>query len=376
MLNPPPPLLYCGFRPFFLATALAGTLAMLAWGGFLLFGTALPAEPFGPVVWHARELLFGFTVASLAGFLLTAVPEFTTSRPVGPHTLLGLVLLWLGGRLAGLAGPGFGPWLVAACDITLIAALLAVVSGPLWRDPERRHTAFWWGLLVLLLVTAGYHVEALGGGYPMRWLLALVTVLMALIVVAMSRISMRIVNSALEERGVTDTEYLARPPRRNLAIVCIGLHGVAEFFMPGHPVVGWLALATAAALLNLTNDWHLGRVLLRRWVLMLYLVYWLMAPGYALMGVALLAGQPWTSAGRHLLMVGAMGIAVFAVLCIAGRAHAGLPPDERPWVPIGVAALLLAAGARLGLALNGGTAWLWASLAGWCLAFVDRNSVV
>ena len=172
------------------------------------------------------------------------------------------------------------------------------------------------------------------------------------IVLALSRISMRVVNGALEERGETAVEYLARPPRRNLAMFCIALYTVGERFAPAAPVSGWIALAAAAALFNLTNDWHLGRVLFACWVFMLYLVYWLMAAGYLLLGLALLGVPLSPSAGRHLLMVGGMGLSIFVVMNIAGRIHAGVALERGLRVPLGAglivgAALLRAAGAIL-----------------------------
>jgi uncharacterized protein involved in response to NO len=339
-------LLLCGFRPFFLLTAIAAVLAIAAWGAFLSGAMRLPATPGGPVVWHAHEMLFGFTLASLIGFVLTAIPEFTGTAAVRRRPLVALLALWLGGRLAFAASATTaGAVFAAVADVGVLALLVAIVAPRLWADPERRHLSFLWGLLALLGLTVGFHVDALTGGDPMRWLLATVGVLMMLIVVAMSRISMRIVNGALEEAGTSGIEYLARPPRRKLAIFCIALYTLAEFVAPQHPVSGWVALAAAAGLFNLTNDWHVGRAMWQRWVLMLYAVYWLMALGYAVIGVAILtdAGAAATSAGRHLLMVGAIGLAVFAVMTIAGRIHAGFALDTRIWVP--AAALLLVAAA-------------------------------
>lgn len=186
-----------------------------------------------------------------------------------------------------------------------------------------------------------------------------------LIVVAMSRISMRIVNAAIEERigdtatnVATSVEYRARPPRRNLAIFCIGTYTLAELFAPGARIGGWLALAAAAALLNLLNDWHVGRALLRRWPLMLYGVYVLMAGGYALMGAAIVLEAGFFSAGRHLAAVGAMGLAIYAVLCIAGRMHCGLPLDERLWVPTGAWLIVAGALTRAATSLPGAPAAL------------------
>jgi len=343
--GPIAPLFECGFRPFFLLTAASAVVALALWAAFFAVGLPLPATPGGPVVWHAHAMLYGFAMASVAGFVLTAIPEFTTTRAIDREPVFALLVLWLAGRLA-FAAPSIPGAAIAAmlADTGLLAGLIVLVAPRLWRDPDRRHLSFLWALSALVVTTVGFHVEALAGADPLRWLLLTTGLLMALIVVAMSRISMRIVNAALEEAGETTIEYLARPPRRKLAIFCILLHAAAEFVAPGHPVSGWIALAAGAALLNLLNDWHVGRALLQRWALMLYLVYWFMAAGYAVMGIALLTDAPWVSAGRHLAMIGAMGLAIFAVLNIAGRVHAGFEPDRRIWVPV---AVTLIAGAAL-----------------------------
>jgi uncharacterized protein involved in response to NO len=199
--------------------------------------------------------------------------------------------------------------------------------------------------------------------------------MMVLIVVAMSRISMRILNDAIQARRdaghEVDEDYRARPPRRNLAIFCISLFTLAEWLTLPAPLNGWLALAAAAAMFNLLNDWHIGRALLERWALMLYSVYWLMALGYGALGVSLLADGYASSAGRHLLTVGAMGVSILAVLCIAGRTHSGYALDQRPWVPIATGLLVLAALLRASAGLPGAPVPLLNMLAGlgWLTAF-------
>ncbi|AVR88559.1 NnrS family protein [Thauera aromatica] len=381
------PVFMCGFRPFFLATAVYGALLVLVWLVFLGTGGALPAVAGGALVWHAHELMFGFGLAALAGFVLTAVPEFTATPPFGRGVALLCVLLWGAARVAfwlsPLAGDVAGPVLAALFETGFALVLLGLVVPRLWRDPERRQLGFLWGLAAMVAMVAGFHFDVVRGLYPMRWLLAAVGVMMTLIVVAMSRISMRIVNDALDVERTrraagsagrdADEDlpaYRARPPRRNLAIFAIALYTVAEFALPQSAIAGWVALAAAAAVLNLLNDWHVGRALLTRWAFMLYAVYWLLALGYGLIGVARLGLPIAASAGLHLLTVGAMGLSVFAVLCIAGRTHAGYPLDLRPWVGvagmlIGGAALLRAAAGFPGvpapaLQLASGLAWVLA----------------
>ena len=365
----------CPFRPFFLLTAFSAALAVGWWLAVLAGLLPVPLAAGGPLVWHAHELLFGFATASIAGFLLTAVPEFTGGAGIDRRRLRLLVALWCAGRVAYALSGVLGVVPAAACDIALLSGLLASSAGPIWRQPGRRHLAFVHALVALIVVHAGFYRALATDGDALAWLRLATGVIMVLIVVALSRISMRLVNDVLAAQGGVPAPYLARPPRRNLATFAIAACSLAQFILPGNAVGGWLALAAAAALLNLLNDWHVGRALGQRWVLIPYLVYWCMALGYGLIGAALLgAGLP-VSAGEHLLLVGALGLAVLIVMAVAGRMHSGWGLDHRPWLPV-VAALLLAAGV-----LRSGAGWLFPGIdgaavmlgagglwvAGWCL---------
>ncbi len=367
-------LLLCSFRPLFLATVLLAVVGAALWLGFLGFGIPLPGVPGGPLVWHAHEMLLGFGLAAVAGFVLTAVPEFTSTAAFGRQVGFGFLLLWLAARLSFWLSGVIGPWPAALFNSAFAIALVVLLAPRLLGDPLRRQYGFFGGLGALALVTVGFHVDAVAGQYPMRWLYAGTGVMMVLIVVAMSRISMRILNDAIQARRDAghdvDDDYRARPPRRNLAIFCISLFTLAEWLALPAPLNGWLALAAAAAMFNLLNDWHIGRAL-ERWSLMLYSVYWLMALGYGALGVSLLADGFASSAGRHLLTLGAMGVSILAVLCIAGRTHSGYALDQRRWVPIAACLLVLAALLRALAGLPGTPVPLLNMLAGlgWLTAF-------
>lgn len=345
-MKPDHPLWSCGLRPFFLFAGISAVLLMAAWGLFLATGLPLPAVPGGAFVWHAHELLFGFALAAMTGFVLTVIPSFVGGDDFGAPPVRILALLWLGSRLAFWTSGMFGTAGVVLSGLLHLALLgrLAWLAAPrLWRDPEHQHLAFFWALAGFTICVAGFYADALRGEASAHWLHATLGLFMMLIIVALSRVSVRIVNHALQQDGITDTEYHARPPRRKLAIACIGVYTLAEFFLPGTRLAGWLALAAAAAVFNLMNDWHIGRTLFRRLPLMLYGVYVFMALGYALMGVALILDNGLFSAGRHLLTVGALGLAIFSVMTIAGRAHCGTPFETRLWQPTGAALLVIAA---------------------------------
>lgn len=375
------PVWLCPFRPFFGLAVLSAWLLMAGWAGFLLLGWPLPAVPGGPFVWHAHELLLGFALAAGVGFVLTSVSEFTRTPAFATPPVRRLVGLWLLARV-GFWGSGWWPTIgltvTALAQLALLVGLMALLAPPLWRDPDRRHLSFLWALAALTLAAAGFYVDALRGEPPMRWLHALLGVWMALIVIAMSRISMSIVNASIDEvvarEGGERDPYLARQPRRNLALLAIALYTVAEFWQPGGRVGAWLALAAAAALLGLLNDWHVGRPLLRRWPLLLYAVYVLMAAGYGLIGLGALGGAFSPNAGLHVLTTGALGLAIYMVVCIAGYTHSGLEKGGRPWVPLGAALLVLAALARAGAYWAWPTALMGAGALLWCAAFALQSA--
>jgi len=141
-----------GFRPFFLGGAAFGPLAIVLW---------MIAPP--SALWHAHEMVYGFSMAIVCGVLLTALPSWTGAADVRGARLALLALLWLVARLAMLSAEVVPPALAAFTDCLLVPALLAVVvpslGGARWR-------LFVWTLPPLLALFAGnlaYHL-ALGRG--------------------------------------------------------------------------------------------------------------------------------------------------------------------------------------------------------------------
>jgi uncharacterized protein involved in response to NO len=93
-----PVFLTLGFRPFFLAAGVWSALALLVWIVMFTTGGSLPSR-FNPLAWHIHEMLFGFVMATIAGFLLTAIPHWTGRPPVAGAPLATLASMWLLGRI-------------------------------------------------------------------------------------------------------------------------------------------------------------------------------------------------------------------------------------------------------------------------------------
>lgn len=337
--------LSCGFRPFFLLASSYAVLLMGAWIFFWRGLLTLPASLGGPIPWHVYELVYGFTLAAMIGFITTAMVEFIeTSNQISRRSLLILVLLWLAGRVSFWLSGAWGIIPAAVFNLALLAYLLALLLPPIWNDPGRPHMSFVYVLLSLAGIEVGFYISGFRGMAVMPWLYAAVGAVMIMIIIALSRISMRVINGLEEGIDLFDeeVEYLARPPRRNMAMFTIALFTVIEFIAPGNNITGWLALAAGAAMLNLLNDWHIGRPLFNQWVFGLYSIYWLIALGYLLMGVSILADWPMISGARHFLTTGGIGLAIFLIIVFAGQVHSGRKLEFTRCILFGIIALVLA----------------------------------
>ena len=344
------PLWLCGFRPFFFLTASCAIFLMGLW--LLSLQGWLAAWPItgGWTLWHAHELIFGFAAAATAGFALTAIPEFTSTQPLTQKPLLWLVALWLLARACYLLAFWITLWPSLLVNMVFWLGLLLYISPPVWRDPQRKHISFPLTIAGLAILQGAFFIRLMTTGDALVWLYSAIHALMILIIIATSRVSMSVVNNRVEHKENTSdpdaTPYLARPPRRYLAIAMIALCALSELTLGAHPVSGWTALAAMAAIFNLLNDWHVGRALFSRLALMLYGSYWLMALGYALLGAAYLGAALLPSAGRHLLTAGAMTLSIFTIMCIVSRIHSGLWLDRRLWIPCAAIVFVSAACVR------------------------------
>ena len=114
-----PALLSYGFRPFFLIGSLYAGLSILLWLP-QFYGELELATAFSPLDWHVHEMFFGYVAAVVTGFLFTAVPNWTGRMPIRGKPLLLLLLIWIGGRLAGAF---FGSYRLACwrCSSTLLS---------------------------------------------------------------------------------------------------------------------------------------------------------------------------------------------------------------------------------------------------------------
>jgi len=320
-----PALLSYGFRPFFLGAALWAVLQMAGWILMLTGILTLPTR-FDPVSWHAHEFLFGYLGAVIAGFLLTAVPNWTGRLPIVGWPLGGLFLLWIVGRIAIAASAWMPASLAALADLALPGALAIalareIVAGRNWRN-----------LPVLALLTvfgAGnlvFHLEAAQGAFAARGfgLRIGLSAALAMIAVIGGRIVPSFTRNWLARRGAG--RMPAAPMQRFdvAALLVLAAALMLWIMLPSDAVTGTaLALAGAAHAVRLAR-WAGERTAAEPLVLVLHAGYAFLPLGaFAVAADIAWPGLWGVAGGQHLWMAGAIGLMTLAVMTRATLGHTG-----------------------------------------------------
>jgi len=367
------PLLSEGLKLFFPVAALHAMLLPLLW--VTLFGFDLPfARQVPPGQWHAHEMIFGTYGAALAGFLTSAIPEWTDTAPRRGRALLLLLGLWLPGRLIGLVGADALIALAAATDLAFYALLFWYALCPMLERRNARHASFVFWVGLFILVEVAIRAAWLAGAYDVsgRLLHAALSIFVIFLSLALARIGVAVINNALDPSGET-TPYRPHPGRQNLTAALVALQLAAALFWPTSRVSDWFALAAAAAFFDRLAEWFIGRAVLRFEVLALAAANAFAGLGFLAIGLAGLGAPVGAATGLHLVSIGALGLAVMAVFVIAGLRHSGYDLVLPAAAKLAFATIACAGLVRVLPELGIGTAWLglhYALAAGlWSAAF-------
>ncbi|RAU21189.1 NnrS family protein [Paramagnetospirillum kuznetsovii] len=356
-----------GFRPFFLMAAVQAAIMLPLWLA-VFFGIVPMAEGWNPVAWHAHAMVFGFAGAAIGGFLLTAVPNWTSSHHVSGKPLMVLFMVWLAGRLAvGLAGH-LPPIMVAVLDLGYLPLLAALLAKPLVAAKKWRNIAFLPILAVMWLADLCVHLEVLTGrDTAMKGIYLGLFVVLLMIVIVGGRIIPSFTQNWLRMQGQpVEMEPVAWMEKGGAAGSLI-LAALAQLIIPSSPLAGALALVAAAVHGYRLSRWHGAKTFSNPILAVLHVGYFWMVAGFALLGLAaFLPGLP-ASAAVHALTAGSVGTMVIGVMSRAALGHSGRPLQLAPatvlaYGLISLGALLRVAapiipGAMTVLTLAGGLAW-------------------
>jgi len=335
-----PVLFSYGFRPFFLGAGLWAVAAMVLWIAALA-GHVTIAEDYGATHWHAHEMLFGFAPAVLAGFLLTAVPNWTGRLPVSGWPLAALFALWCVGRLALLASDAVGAVPAAVVDALFLPALLficarEIIAGRKWKDLKVLA-----GLTALALANVLFHFSVIEHGHDHLAMRLGVSAYVMLVMIIGGRILPSFTRNWLNKAGRTDfpTPY----NRFDAGAILFGVAALASWTaVPGHPATAILGIAAAGLHAVRLYRWRGWTTWRERLVVVLHVAYLFVPLGLLAAGLGAL-GLVEERSVLHLLSVGAIGCMMLAVMTRASLGHTGRPLTASRMTVAAYAALILCA---------------------------------
>lgn len=320
--DPPVPafaLFNLGFRPFFLLAGVFSVISIFIWGGVYVYGWPAPRLPFSPMLWHSHEMIFGYGMAVVAGFMLTAVRNWTQINTLKGFQLAGLATLWLAARLAGWFVPGqVLPMMVL--DLLFDLWLVIVIFRPLLRAKQHNQLGIASKIILLTLANLVFYLGVSGVlEQGIAWGLYSGLYFLLALVYSMAR---RVLPMFIE-RGVGYTVQLKNWVWLDRSIIYI-------FVLFWFSDVIWRNTAVTAALAGLLFvahtmrlvGWHTRGIWNKPLLWVIYVGY-----GGATFGFLLKALAPFTSLppslALHAFALGGIGIITAGIMARISLGHTG-----------------------------------------------------
>ena len=332
-----------GFRPFFLLAS-AFAVAIVPMWLLVVAGLLKPGSYLDATSWHAHEMVFGFAVAVIAGFLLTAIGNWTQRETVVGAPLIALAALWTLGRVAMLTAGSLPRGVPALVDLAFLPTLVVVLARPLIATGNRRNFVMLAILLALFAANVVVHLEALGLvelGSAKRACLAGIDIVVLVILIIAGLVF------PMFTRNATGVATIRSIPWLDVAtIVAMALLTVADVFVresafvfAGAGIVGLLAAAR-------TVHWGARHSLRQPLVWILHVGYAWIPIGLVLRAVAGFDSAVPRSFAVHALTVGAIGSITLGMMGRVSLGHTGRTLAPAPLLTWAFVAITGAAFAR------------------------------
>lgn len=359
------PLFNLGFRPFYLLAAALAAASLPLWAA-QFFGLLPSFGPVPAVVWHAHEMVFGFAVAVIVGFLFTAVRNWTGLPTPEGRALAAIAAIWVGGRVAMITRPGV---LAAIVDV----AFLPVVAVCLWIPLQRarnRNRLFVGILLAMAALNGGFHLAVAGtiSVSPLTFVEAALGFVLLIVTIMAGRVVPMFTRNAVRTARVRNIRYIDAA-----AVGSFVVTWAAWVMGAPAPLVGGAAIVAAAVHALRLWTWDpmatRGRPIL--WIL--HLSYAWMPVAFALLGGALLGVAGTPTLALHAFVAGAMGGMIIGMMTRTARGHTGRPLEVGRWEVASYGLVHLGAALRVVVPLVLPSAYgvaIVASAVCWSLAFV------
>jgi len=325
-------LLHLGFRPFFLAASIFSCFAMFIW--FLLLNNQFSGLfNIAPQNWHAHEMIYGFALAVIAGFLLTATKNWTSIQTLHQTALLILVSLWLSARLMPFMDVSFNMHLMAVLDFLFLAYLIYAIASPVIKVKQWQHLSLISCLLFMFVGNLFFYAGVLGvlkNGVHWSNYTGLYAVLGVLFIMGRRVIPFFIEKGVDQKITINNRRWLDI----SVAVLFI-LFAILDVFMQMNLIL--VLLASMLFVLHVIRlfDWYHKSLFQKPLLWVLYVAYCFMAAGFALSALSYIF-QFSPSLALHAFAVGGVGIMTLGMMARVALGHTGRnvfdPPTILKWL--------------------------------------------
>lgn len=333
-----PPVLRLGFRPFFLAAGVFAVLSMAIWMASYVYAIEFTFSGISPNLWHAHEMMFGYVMAVVAGFLLTAIKNWTGEEVLRGKPLAFLFMLWLIARVLPLTG-FMVLEILAVLDVAFLFFLGVACLRPVLKVKQFKQIGIISKIFLLMLCNVAFYLGIFGIlAEGVQWgLYSALYMIMALIFAMLRRVMPMFIKNGVDG----DVELTNRAWVDYSSLVLLVCLWISDVFT-GYDI----ATAVFAVLLTLVHTlrlagWYTRKVWSKSLVWILVVAYAFFILGFALKALSITSGiSPFLSV--HAYTVGGIGMLTIGMMSRVSLGHTGRSVFEPPAIVFwSFAALLL-----------------------------------
>lgn len=322
-----PPILRLGFRPFFLSAGIFSIIAMAIWMASYVFSVEFKFSGLSPNIWHAHEMMFGYVMAVVAGFLLTAIKNWTGEEVLRGKALGFLFLVWLVARLLPLSGLLIPIEVIAVVDVAFLFILAVVCLRPVLKVKQYKQVGIVSKIFLLMLCNISFYLGVLGVlAEGVQWgLYSALYMIIALIFVMMRRVMPMFIQNGIE--GEVELKNRAWVDHSSLILlVCLWISDVFTDYDS--------LTAIFAVLLTLLHSlrlfgWYTNKIWSKSLVWILVAAYASFILGFALKALSITSGiSPFLSV--HAFTAGGIGLLTIGMMSRVSLGHTGRNIFEPP----------------------------------------------
>ncbi len=322
-----PPVLRLGFRPFFLAAGVFAILAMGIWMASFIFAVPINFAGIPPTLWHAHEMIFGYVIAVVAGFLLTAIKNWTGEEVLRGKPLAFLFLLWLTARILPLTGLMIPLEIIAVVDVAFLFLLGVICLRPVLKVKQYKQVGIISKLFLLMFCNIAFYLGLMGVlAEGVQWgLFSALYMIIALIFAMMRRVMPMFIQNGVDG----DVQLTNRAWVDYSSLILLVLLWISDVFTGYDTVTGILAvLLTLLHSLRLAG-WYTNKIWNKSLVWVLVAAYASFILGFALKALAVFAGiSPFLSV--HAFTAGGIGLLTIGMMSRVSLGHTGRSVFEPP----------------------------------------------